>query len=872
VTYTVVGWHHDPGLDPLRHQAADFGWTLTPPKPAPERTLYFGAIRAVPLDADAPPDIPLKPTLALGNTPAEALAALAARAEAEAPANRSLQRLFNAFQIGALRRLTDLAGLEEQVHAASFASVDAGTLWELRPQRGDTLPAVAPEATTHLSRLNRTQRELDVLRAEQTTLRRRIFADWCRRAELRAARWSPGFDLDALEALIDAQIDRLDEREQEAARLRGAIDFERRSVRFHLPVDVELVAGAAPRYYRPNDPVVVLAGKGIPDVAPDIAETVACARGPLTAPGFDELTALPHPEAGPLAWLGAFGEGANGLPEPEIALRTWEAPWRPVELAWRVALQVPHELATREPLPERVVLANQSLHDRTLDFEPSDDAFDSLADTFEGRALLAANATAALERQLEGLIDDELLARLRKTPLVAQSLGGFTQALAMLDQRLQLPVAEPDGAPLDAAFARRVADAVGEEARFGPLPDNPFTPLRCGRFELSALRLVDEFGRWRDVDTEGLIVSETITRRGRAWLPPLRLTQAAQLRWRWRIGGHAATDASNAPDGSPICGWVVTNRLDNGIIVYDHDGRGLARFAPGRPPETRPGHGRPDDLEAALAGVNPVVAGLARSFAGRAPDQLRALTEALEASRDSIAPPLTSADREIAVLLGTPLAVVQAELDLSLLGLPLIDMSYAALRDELASGDPVRRADRALTAVRFGVRLGNLTRADDGLAGFYLAGDGGTPDFGTFYAATGADGDSIQAPTQETVTVSADPGSAPVVVTMLVDPRCHVHAATGILPVKALTIPGDLVTRSLAELEYTFLTGPLIVPGNAFCAPAPAAPGGWSWVDRGGRGGEWREDRLGAMDAGLPPTGRQRIVDGWMRLNRKEDR
>jgi hypothetical protein len=107
---------------------------------------------------------------------------------------------------------------------------------------------------------------------------------------------------------------------------------------------------------------------------------------------------------------------------------------------------------------------------------------------------------------------------------------------------------------------------------------------------------------------------------------------------------------------------------------------------------------------------------------------------------------------------------------------------------------------------------------------------------------------------------------------MLVDPRCHVHAATGILPVKALTIPGDLVTRSLAALEYTFLTGPLIVPGNAFCAPAPAAPGGWSWIDRGGRGGDWREDRLGAMDAGLPPTGRQRIVDGWMRLNPKEDR
>ena len=50
------------------------------------------------------------------------------------------------------------------------------------------------------------------------------------------------------------------------------------------------------------------------------------------------------------------------------------------------------------------------------------------------------------------------------------------------------------------------------------------------------------------------------------------------------------------------------------------------------------------------------------------------------------------------MLLGTPLALVQAELDLSLLGLPLIDMSFAALRGDIATTDPLRRADRALTA------------------------------------------------------------------------------------------------------------------------------------------------------------------------------
>jgi len=172
-------------------------------------------------------------------------------------------------------------------------------------------------------------------------------------------------------------------------------------------------------------------------------------------------------------------------------------------------------------------------------------------------------------------------------------------------------------------------------------------------------------------------------------------------------------------------------------------------------------------------------------------------------------------------------------------------------------------------AIRFGVWLGDRDRADDGLVGFFIAGADGEPDFETFYCAVGDEHDALEKPRQDTITVTADRAPAPVVVTMLIDPRCPVHAATGILPVKSLAIPGDLVTRGLAALEYTFLTGPLIVPHEHVGAPAPAAAAGWAWIDRGGDQHAWREHELKPVETGLPPMGRERIVDGWLKLGRR---
>ena len=198
----------------------------------------------------------LTPDVAVGNTPAEALSALAAGGD------RSRERLFTAYQLGALRRLGALAHVEEQVHAASFASIDAGVAWDVLAT-GDAPAGRAADHADALGGLNALQRDYDAKRARLTALRRRVFADWYRRAQLRAARWRPALDLEGLDELIEAELGRLGEMESEVAGLREDLKGPIHKLRAGLPDATRLVEVPASRFYRPNDPVVLLAGDGI---------------------------------------------------------------------------------------------------------------------------------------------------------------------------------------------------------------------------------------------------------------------------------------------------------------------------------------------------------------------------------------------------------------------------------------------------------------------------------------------------------------------------------------------------------------------------------------------------------------------------------
>ena len=427
--------------------------------------------------------------------------------------------------------------------------------------------------------------------------------------------------------------------------------------------------------------------------------------------GIDAADRLPHAEAGRLVRQAlAFGPDAAGLPAPEIALRKWTLPWRPIEIAWRVALQLPDELDAPAELGSRTSCSRITRCARgSSTSTPSTTRSTSCPTSTRAGRRSRPTRAPALEVLLEGRVDEALLQRLRDRPLIAQALGGFTPALTMLDQNLQLPVADPDGSPLDAEFVARVAAGVGDQARFAPVPDNPFAPMRGGRFRITALRLVDEFGRWRDVDTSAIVVSETIPRRrGRnaaSAAPdpacPARLPLADRGPHRDRGIARAGRAARSA------AGWCPTASTTGSCSTTATGPRSAASPpAPATDAAAMVRRARHDDatgtVEDALVGRNDVIAGFARSLAERGAGYLqRVLPRRGRDARARSPPAFAAADQALAVLVGEPLVLVQAELDLSLLGLPSIDMSLRALRATSATGDPLQRTDEGITQVRF---------------------------------------------------------------------------------------------------------------------------------------------------------------------------
>lgn len=82
---------------------------------------------------------------------------------------------------------------------------------------------------------------------------------------------------------------------------------------------------------------------------------------------------------------------------------------------------------------------------------------------------------------------------------LSQALSGFNNALLMQQQTLQLPVHDPIGFSDYRAFTQLVQQAIGSNANLAPLPLNDFLPIRSGTMRLHQLRLIDSFGQTREV-------------------------------------------------------------------------------------------------------------------------------------------------------------------------------------------------------------------------------------------------------------------------------------------------------------------------------------------------------------------------------------
>ncbi len=632
----------------------------------------------------------------------------------------------------------------------------------------------------------------------------------------------------------------------------------------------------------------------------------------LTAPLAGAPIGALHALLAEVGCQAPIGVTISGSPGSPVGWQTWNGtnPWIPLLLQWTVELIPDHSVTGLDDYPTTMITGNYRLDGDAIDLDPiTAPVVGSNLDIYDGTVGLGGRTSAAIETQIQAyltsypddLVDPQLNAVLEamfgqgmfgpSPSMMAQALGGLRSAMRMRRQVLQIPVSDPlatvsgDG-PLSVEFSNvTVPGAVGDQNTTAAEPDWGYHPIIAGQLNVLALRLVDTFGQVRDVRVDqGSLIRSSSLRPAQdpvGTTPVLlrpRLAQPARLNFRWLAADDDLVEANSDPASSPICGWLMFNHLDASLMVYDAGGSAIGAFSTVGPLwQGAPGA---SDMFAQIttafadAAINPHLRDFAYAINGKADAVgfLDDLLRAIDRASTLIIPKGSAQHRSTSVLFGRPLAIVRARLDAELHGLASIDESWDALRSTVKSWDgttyPAARPDAAFADVRLPVRLGDISNLDDGLIGYFI--DHGSPaTFDTFYAsAADTSGHGVIAPPDDAVTVTSRAGSTPVVLTMLVDPRCSVHATTGLLPMKDIEVPPAMYADALQQMAVPFLVAPLIA-GEQTRIPVPTEAGWtWSWITRTSKPAGWSQ-----VDAVASPNPRaafdgtlQTLVEGWLRL------
>jgi hypothetical protein len=444
-----------------------------------------------------------------------------------------------------------------------------------------------------------------------------------------------------------------------------------------------------------------------------------------------------------------------------------------------------------------------------------------------------------------------------------------------------------------------IYDAVKGVDWLSPMTDETFFPLRCGDLKLENLWVIDAFGRFlqleADESTTGL--QPVLPQRlrgpdGVARLQP-RLAQPARLALQWLPAGRwdFARDEEillrDDEEFNPVCGWILPNFLDRGLMIYDAGGRALGSLQSVSRKSWRDGVGaRRPPLES-FHWVD--IPGSRNFFFGTPPQRItdplgdqanphlrafvtgllslsegsgQAFSNLLDRASEAASPGPGAGGGQspnLALLIGRPLALVRASLRLELDGHPARAQGWADLETARTGG---------IEQVKFSVRLGERRKwndvwlGDDGLAGFFL-----DRNYHRFYPASDLAGrnDSYS----EFGALPVISVEQPLDLTLLMDPSRGVGVASGILPATRFHLPFGDLTETLESKQVVFFTGPVVAAegGQDMRMPEPSdIYGQWSWTHHPDVQ-VWREQSIADVqkEQGAFP-GPLRIAEGWLKL------
>ena len=460
-------------------------------------------------------------------------------------------------------------------------------------------------------------------------------------------------------------------------------------------------------------------------------------------------------------------------------------------------------------------------------------------------------------------------ALLQKLNCLSQSLGGFNEALLMHKQTLQLPIEDPIGFADYQSFTREIEEAVAGEIKSAPQPLDDFNPIRSGEMRIIDLQLVDTFGQVRNLDwkvnsEEYVIKPESMkaNKNNRILLTP-RFVQPCRINFRWLSANDQDNlETNDAPNTTPICGWILPNNLNGSLMIYDNQGQALGAIningewdnAPGNTQlDTRMigGHEIPNISNIHLHKMVKTMITLGINF-------VRNFNRCLNNALNNIDPENFAQNQSLALLMGRPIAVVRTSVNLELQGLAAINQDWHIFRQEMQQMCSIEERDTDdLKDVKVPIRIGEYQQLNDGIIGYWKEQENAASETGyeyennIFYAQQSDLNESENIETQfidrETnpeveegpINIIQSINSSPQTLTMLVDPRGVFHATSGILPSKVINIPPEHYNEALANIKVTFLTAPILTEQTkqgSINLPLPTEPDyDWVWLEKKGR-------------------------------------
>jgi hypothetical protein len=554
----------------------------------------------------------------------------------------------------------------------------------------------------------------------------------------------------------------------------------------------------------------------------------------------------------------------------KVGVGYWTAPWAPLYLDWAATYYPTIPPAPGWAFPPTA--PGTPLQAQTAQWTGTVPA---AGVQVQGRALLTPQAGDALAAQLEQLVEqygdsadlqpyladiNDAVSYLGSASVLSQALSGFNDLLLQRDPAL---FQQPNLSVLGAWLAPHGGPAYTPTV--APSPDSAvaFSPIRAGFLQLNQLWVVDDFGQRYDVlatmqaypPPGGQQVGPDLAPAQGAGLVQLkpRLIQPSRLLPRFLDALDDTQVVGLSSAANPVCGWLIPNRPDNSIMVYDAAGvlqgelllaqtQALWLPAPDLAPpaaQTAPPALQNPHLQALITGL------LAAANPGAA---LADLIATIQDASWAMAPSGPNA-AQLATLIGFPVAVARAQLLLELYGNPATSQLWA----QTGLDD-----DGGAFQASFPVELGSASLDDDGLVGYFL--DSHPGQVSSPYGPS-ASGYVTSSPVSVTI-------GQPTVLTLLLHPQGLVHAFTGILPPASAALPPAFQLAPMHATEVTFRSGPLLSPPTALTAPLPAfGQGDWAWLQYDPSGAAAQPRPLARANASaqlpdVPPS----LRDGWLRL------